>query len=157
MEVNQINNVYGIESNIRRSKNENILGKDEFLKLLVTQLRYQDPLNPMEDREFIAQTAQFSALEQMWNINQNLSKFMQMQAIVNTAALIGKEVTYLLSASADKETQVLSGVVTEVKFEDGSTYIKVNGENVPIEHILSVKEYTSQEAGEDSKNDQTQK
>lgn len=47
----------------------NELGKDEFFKLLITQLRYQNPLEPMDDRDFIAQIAQFSALEQMQNLN----------------------------------------------------------------------------------------
>ncbi len=48
------------------------LGKDAFLNLLITQLKNQDPLNPMEDREFIAQMAQFSSLEQMQEMNKNL-------------------------------------------------------------------------------------
>lgn len=55
---------------INNKKND--LDKDAFLKLLTTQLANQDPLNPMEDREFIAQLAQFSSLEQMQNINKNI-------------------------------------------------------------------------------------
>lgn len=50
----------------------NSLDKEAFLKLLVTQLANQNPLNPVEDKEFIAQLAQFSALEQMQNLNKNL-------------------------------------------------------------------------------------
>ncbi|WDV47696.1 flagellar hook capping FlgD N-terminal domain-containing protein [Clostridiaceae bacterium M8S5] len=56
------------------SKNSSLgaVDKDAFLKLLVTQLQNQDPLNPMEDKEFIAQMAQFSSLEQMQNLNKQV-------------------------------------------------------------------------------------
>lgn len=54
----------------QQSAKNNDLDKDAFLRLLVTQLRSQDPLSPMEDREFIAQMAQFSSLEQMQNLNE---------------------------------------------------------------------------------------
>lgn len=75
------------------------LGRDDFLQLLVTKLEYQDPLNPMEDEDFIAQLAQFSSLEQMKNISDGISSsnewdYLQMQSINNTmaAGLIGKDV-----------------------------------------------------------------
>jgi flagellar basal-body rod modification protein FlgD len=75
------------------------LGRDEFLQLLVTKLRYQDPLKPVTDEDFVAQLAQFSTLEQMNQISEGISTsnqwdFLQMQSINNTMAanLIGKEV-----------------------------------------------------------------
>jgi flagellar basal-body rod modification protein FlgD len=76
-----------------------ILRKDDFLKLLVTQLRNQNPLSPMKDEEFVAQLAQFSSLEQLQNMNENLAVSQQWnlilsQTINNTMAtsLIGKNV-----------------------------------------------------------------
>ena len=76
------------------------LGKDDFLQLLVTKLQHQDPLNPMEDSDFIAQLAQFSTLEQMHNISEGIATsnkwdFLQMQSLNNVMAsgLIGREVT----------------------------------------------------------------
>lgn len=75
------------------------LGKDDFLQLMITKLRYQDPLNPMEDSDFVAQLAQFSTLEQMNNIADGIAisnewGFLQMQSINNTMAtgLIGKDI-----------------------------------------------------------------
>jgi flagellar basal-body rod modification protein FlgD len=75
------------------------LGKDDFLKLLVNKLKYQDPLNPMQDEDFVAQLAQFSSLEQMYNIADGIAQandldYLQTQSINNTLAtnLIGKEV-----------------------------------------------------------------
>lgn len=75
------------------------LGKDDFLQLMITKLRYQDPLNPMDDADFIAQLAQFSTLEQMNNIANGIAEsnqwdFLQMQSLNNTmaAGLIGKDI-----------------------------------------------------------------
>jgi flagellar basal-body rod modification protein FlgD len=71
-----------------------VLGKEEFLRLLTTQLRYQDPLNPMEDTEFVAQLAQFSSLEQMFNLNDSFdASVLLSQSVNNTLAtnLIGRE------------------------------------------------------------------
>ena len=55
------------------------LGKDEFLKILMTQVQNQDPLNPVDDKEFISQMATFSSLEQMMNMNTTMTKFVENQ------------------------------------------------------------------------------
>ena len=73
-----------------------ILGKDDFLSLLVAQLQHQDPLNPAEGTEFTAQLAQFSSLEQLSNINDNLENMELFQtSMTNSQAVsyIGKEIT----------------------------------------------------------------
>lgn len=88
MSVNSVNNDNLIWYNFSNSQMQeenttttsttstnDILGKDAFLKLLITQLRNQDPLNPMEDKEFIAQMAQFSTLEQMQELNKNIVSY----------------------------------------------------------------------------------
>lgn len=72
------------------------LGKEEFLQLLVTQFQYQDPLNPMEDKEFIAQLAQFSSLEQSMQLNQNMENLLslqQQQTVIGASNYIGKTVS----------------------------------------------------------------
>ena len=88
------------------------LGKEDFLQLLVTQLRYQDPTNPMSNEQFISQTAQFSALEQMQELNTNIKSMMELQKTsTRTSAfeLIGKKVAANTStfAMSDKSSAVL--------------------------------------------------
>lgn len=64
------------------SDNE-MLGKDQFLNLLMTQLKYQDPLNPMDDKQFISQMAQFSSLEQMQNMNTGMEDLIASVQLTN--------------------------------------------------------------------------
>jgi flagellar basal-body rod modification protein FlgD len=99
MTTSQQVQVVGVPYTQQSSSSKTILGKDDFLKMLVAQLRNQDPLNPMDGTEFAAQLAQFSSVEQLANINSNLSDSMAMnqlltQAVSNTmsASLIGLKV-----------------------------------------------------------------
>lgn len=115
------------------SRNTGELGKDDFLNLLVTQLRYQDPLNPTDDKEFIGQMAQFSALEQMQNMNSSFSA-------TKAFGLIGKHVTAAITDSATKAAREVSGDVTDAKISGGKNYVVVNGEDVPVESITKVSE-----------------
>jgi len=68
------------------------LGKDEFLKLLITELKHQDPTNPMNDREFISQMSQFSSLEQMLNLNNQVGKLISNLSFNSSFNLLGKGV-----------------------------------------------------------------
>lgn len=125
------------------------LDKDAFLKILLTQLQHQDPLNPMEDKEFIAQMAQFSSLEQMTNMNMNLERFMDMQRqsdFVSHSDLIGKKVEWEKVKSGDdngeedeEETTIKSGTVTSVIFKDGQAQLVIDGDTkVSVDQLLSV-------------------
>ena len=92
-----------------------ILGKDDFLNLLVTQLQHQDPLNPAESTEFTAQLAQFSSLEQLNNINDNLKNMALFQAAVTNSqavSFIGKEIT-----ASGNTLQLEDGQTAECQFE----------------------------------------
>lgn len=139
MSVSSVGNQNTIEQIIKESskkassRNTGELGKNDFLNLLVAQLRYQDPLKPMEDKEFIAQMAQFSSLEQMQNMNGNMN---QSQAF----SLIGKNVVATTSDKDTGELKTVEGVVTNVKVSSGKSYVVVNGEEIPVEKVTNVSE-----------------
>ena len=115
----------------RETRNTGELGKEEFLKLLILQLRYQDPLNPVEDKEFIAQMAQFSALEQMQNMNASFSS-------VKGFSMIGKYVYGTVYEEATGINRIAEGHVESVKMFGGRTYVVVDGIEVPIENVYNV-------------------
>jgi flagellar basal-body rod modification protein FlgD len=84
------------------------LGKDDFLELLITQLRHQDPTSPMKDKEFIAQMAQFSSLEQMTNLSSSFKELSSTLNRGNALNLLGRQVTV-----REGDTRI-QGVVKEV-------------------------------------------
>lgn len=122
------------------TRNTGDLGKDDFLNLLVTQLRYQDPLNPTDDKEFIGQMAQFSALEQMQNLN---SSFTATKAY----AMIGKGVVANVVDKTTKEITIVEGDVSSIKFSGGKYYAIVDGIEVDVDDIVDVMQ-NSYEAGQ---------
>jgi flagellar basal-body rod modification protein FlgD len=109
------------------------LGRDDFLKLLITQLSYQDPTAPMEDKEFIAQMAQFSSLEQMTSMAGDFAKLTQMLMAGEATSALGKSVEI-----TDGE-KVIQGRVNAVN-RGAAPQILVNGENYPWEKVTRVFE-----------------
>ncbi|MFS0672439.1 flagellar hook assembly protein FlgD [Ornithinibacillus sp. 179-J 7C1 HS] len=131
------------------------LGKDDFLKILMTQIQNQDPTNPMDDREFISQLAQFSSLEQTMNMANAIQGLVQSQhvnPIVQHSHLIGKTVTY---QNYDEETEKWlpkqSSEVIGVSQVDGYAILELaNGESVYADFILEIKDTNaSNESPED--------
>ena len=121
------------------------LGKDEFLKILMTQLQNQDPLNPMEDREFISQMATFTTLEQTINMANSIDKLVQSQLIspvIQYSHMIDKIVTY---QQYDDQTGQLIGEkssqVVAVSQKDGWAILELkNGDRVYADAVIEVRD-----------------
>jgi flagellar basal-body rod modification protein FlgD len=116
MDLNSISNSGAVSTASNSQANSSVLGKDDFLKLLITQLKNQDPLNPTDGTEFASQLAQFSSLEQLSNLNTSIQQSMNnnlilTQSINNSLAsnLVGKNVTVLsdsVTNSGEGETEL---------------------------------------------------
>lgn len=99
------------------------LGQEDFLKILLTQLSFQDPLKPLDNQEFIAQIAQFSGLELNRQVNEKTDTLLTFQSATQAIGLIGKTVE--VSTSTGSEI----GSVTTVTFRNGSPSLTVQTAN----------------------------
>lgn len=134
-------------SNVAKAADKSTaLGKDQFLSLFVAQLQNQDPLTPMNNSEFIAQMAQFSSVEQLMNMSNEIS--MLRLNIGAASSLIGKYVTW---NEYDSNGDVIrkNGLVESVVSQDGNLFVEVDGKLVGIDFVGQI----SSEPIKDSDND----
>ncbi len=124
----QVNNLQG-----------NSLGMQDFLKILLTQLNYQDPMKPMDNQQFMAQMAQFSTLQQTQQLNTNIEKLVNNQAALQSVGLIGKTVDVVINGSS------VSGQVVSLYLGGNSpslTLALANGtklNDVGLDQIVTVR------------------
>jgi flagellar basal-body rod modification protein FlgD len=95
------------------AKKKNEIDKDMFLKLLVTQLKYQDPLNPASPDEFMAQTAQFTSVEKLTQLAEDSAASALGNRMTTASSLIGKAVSYLGAGGTPTAGTVISARITE--------------------------------------------
>lgn len=121
-----------------------ILGKDDFFKMLLAQLKHQNPLEPLDGTAFAAQLAQFSSLEQLQNLNNELKTLSNNQAVMSRSyaiGLIGKEVEADISGTQNQETgnETVTGVVTGIRMKDNAIYLSLGAQEVNLKDVISVK------------------
>lgn len=121
---------YAAATNAKQSKKNDALDKDAFLQLLVTQMQYQDPLEPTTNTEYMAQLAQFSTVEEL----QNLSTSFNTSQAMNMA---GQYVILNVPDAAGNIKQV-SGLVDYVTLTDGKAYFHINEQYYPAEYLDSI-------------------
>lgn len=100
------------------------LGKDEFLKLFTSQLKYQDPLKPLDSTEFTAQLAQFSSLEQLYNLSNGMQQMAIAQQQVNSASaagLIGRNIKAFDGTAGKAMSVSISNGVTRIMLDNGKS------------------------------------
>jgi flagellar basal-body rod modification protein FlgD len=110
-----------------------VLGQEDFLKLLSVQFQSQDPMKPMEDNAFIAQMAQFSSLEQAQTLTAQMTQMRTNQDLVTANTYIGREVT----VQAGKN-EVVKGNVEGVEIDAGVPRLMIGGVTYPLSSVLYV-------------------
>ncbi len=115
------------------------LGQDDFMRILLSQLQFQDPLKPVDNQEFVAQLAQFSGLEINRQQSEKIDQLLGIQAVMQAVDIIGKSVS--VASSAGTETL---GKVDSVTFRTGQPLltVSVNGSflpDIPLSSVTLVK------------------
>lgn len=120
------------QTSVKKStkSSNNGMDKEAFLQLLVAQMKYQDPLEPTSNTEYISQYAQFSQVEQM----QNMSSSMDLQ---RASSLVGKEV-YIKTTTSSGDTKLVQGRVDYVSYENNKAYLYINEQKYSIDDLDSI-------------------
>ncbi len=113
-------------------------GQDTFLKLLVAQLRYQDPTNPQDGSEFLAQTAQFTSVEKLSQLADLQTQLLSAQRVFGASGMVGRTVTYPGPDGLDA-----TGVVTAARLGADGPVLRVDDMDVPLTSVKEVRDTTA--------------
>ncbi|MCY9665269.1 flagellar hook capping protein [Paenibacillus alginolyticus] len=134
--VGNVSDIINSGKNAKSKDKNNTLGKDDFLKILITQLQNQDPTQPLQDKEFIAQMAQFTSVEQLTNMAGEMKLMRQSLGFVS--GLIGKSITWTEIDSSGASVEK-SGVVDSISFKDGNQYANVKGVEISLDKLKKIE------------------
>ena len=118
-------------ANAQSNKGTSNVSDNSFLQLLMQELQTQDPLSPMDNTEFISQQAQFTQIEQLQQLNSNVTSSTD---IMQASSLIGHQVTL-----TDTNNNVVSGTVTQAQISSSGAGIMINNTSYPLSSITSVQ------------------
>ncbi|MCR5665747.1 MAG: flagellar hook capping protein [Eubacterium sp.] len=121
---------YDTSSSSSSSTSSSELGKEQFLQLLVAQMKYQDPLEPMDNTEYVSQLATFTQVEELQNLGTSMSE-------MEATNLLGKQVIIETTSSSGATTQI-SGYVDYIQEENGEMMLGINGSLYSVDDILTV-------------------
>ena len=110
--------------------------RDQFLHLLVTQLQYQNPLEPTSQEDFLTQLSQFSMLEGIDNLNVNFEQMLKVQELSQGAQLVGRTAEYVT------EDGTARGVIESARLVNGELMLGIGGESVPLNDVLGIVQPT---------------
>ena len=132
----------------KKTGSEQELDQDMFLKLMLEQLKYQDPLEPTGNTEFLQQQATFTQVSELQKLNSAISNTNQ---IMQSSMLIGKQVTIEDPSNSSK---TISGIVNSASFAGTEATIEINGTYYPTSLVIEVAQAPSQETELNGQNDQ---
>lgn len=149
------------EAKTETKSSNDVTDSNMFLKLMLKQMEQQDPTEPTDNSQWLAQMAQYSSLEAMNNLNDSFKSvaetlssmnenILQSSSISQTLSLVGKDVTIsvpeidssgnpVLDEKGNPLYTTISGNVTEASFDDGAGMVTVNGEKYPISYVQTIK------------------
>lgn len=122
------------------------LGQEDFLKLMVEQMRNQNPLDPQDNGEFFSQIAQFQTLDAMSVISEAITTLVEISGLSNASSLIGRTIVAEIDQSPDPETgfprppQEVTGVVDRVTFDQNGAVLQVGALSIPASAVVEISE-----------------
>jgi len=106
--------------------------RDQFLRLMITQLQNQNPLEPTSQEDFLMQLSQFSMLEGIDKLNLSFNQMLKVQELAQGAQLVGRTVQY------KTDSGVATGVVQSAGMVNGSLTLTIGGNQIPVDDVISV-------------------